>query len=341
MKELFLLIMLYVFQVDASSKVSVIVPVYNTEIYLSRCLESIINQSYKNIEIICINDGSLDSSLKILKNYAKKDSRIIVIDQKNTGVAGARNAGLNRATGEIITFVDSDDYIHPEMIEISLSTLIKYDSDIIMFMALNSSPISEKTNFKKIDMKNLKLTEQSVSDLNFSIKDKMRCIFCWNKIYKRSVINNTRFNTTVCLSEDFLFNFFVFNNAKKCVFLDEKLYYYTGDNQSLSRSVFTKAKVEYNKVILEETSKYSNFIPAKKRDEFFSDIVYCLLCYAFLTSFSLDVFLSACDVVCDFYFKNSYKVHQQSMIQELFIKCCLGLGKVRKMLDFSNKKIYI
>lgn len=331
MKKLFLLIILFVFQTNASPKVSVIVPVYNAEVYLSHCLESIINQSYKEIEIICINDGSRDGSLRILKNYAKKDSRIIVIDQKNTGVSGARNAGLNKAAGEFIAFVDSDDYIHPEMIEVSLNTLIQYDGDVIMFRAFHSDPINEKTDFKKIDVKNLKIAQQSVSDLNFGINN-MRCILCWNKLYKRSVINNTRFNTAVRLSEDFLFNFFVLNNAKKCIFLDEKMYYYTADNQSLSRSVFTKAKVEHNKVILEETSKYSNLIPVEKRDEFFADIAYHLLYHAFLVSFSLDVFLYACDVVYDFYLKNSYKIHQKSLIREIFIKCCLGLGRVRKIL---------
>ena len=93
--------------------VSVIIPVYNVEQYLSKCLDSVINQTFKNIEIICINDGSTDNSLKILNEYAMADKRIIVINQENSGVYAARNKGLQIANGKYISFVDSDDWIEP------------------------------------------------------------------------------------------------------------------------------------------------------------------------------------------------------------------------------------
>ena len=94
-------------------KISVIVPVYNMEKYLVRCLESIVNQTYPDLEIICVNDGSTDSSAKILETYASKDKRIKLITKENGGLSSARNAGINAATGEFITFVDSDDWIQP------------------------------------------------------------------------------------------------------------------------------------------------------------------------------------------------------------------------------------
>lgn len=95
-------------------KVSIIVPVYNVENYLRKCLDSLINQTLKNIEIICINDGSTDNSLSILEEYASKDERIIVINQENAGVSSARNRGLEIATGEYIAFVDADDSVTPD-----------------------------------------------------------------------------------------------------------------------------------------------------------------------------------------------------------------------------------
>ncbi len=98
-------------------KVSIIVPVYNVENYLDRCLDSLINQSFDDIEIICINDGSTDNSLSILKDYEKKDARVKIINKDNSGVSDCRNNGINVANGEYIVFVDSDDWIDVNMIE--------------------------------------------------------------------------------------------------------------------------------------------------------------------------------------------------------------------------------
>ena len=96
---------------------SVIIPVYNTEAYLKRCLDSVLGQTYKNIEVICVNDGSTDNSLQILKDYEKKDKRVLVIDKENGGVVSARKAGIKAASGEYCTYVDSDDWIEPNMYE--------------------------------------------------------------------------------------------------------------------------------------------------------------------------------------------------------------------------------
>ena len=109
---------------------SVIIPVYNVQEYLGRCLESVIQNTYKNLEIICINDGSTDHSFEILQEYAKKDRRFIVINQKNMGVSAARNTGLEIASGENIAFIDSDDWIHPQYFEILLKMQEICKSDI-------------------------------------------------------------------------------------------------------------------------------------------------------------------------------------------------------------------
>ncbi len=112
------------------AKVSVIVPVYNVEKYLEECIESLINQTLTDIEIICINDGSTDNSLKILEELQKKDNRIKIINQKNSGVSSARNNGIENATGEYIGFVDSDDWIDSDYYEKLYNTAKKYNSDI-------------------------------------------------------------------------------------------------------------------------------------------------------------------------------------------------------------------
>ena len=116
-----------------SPKVSIIIPVYNVEKYLEQCLDSIINQNLKNIEIICINDGSTDNSLKILKKYAKKDNRIIILSQTNLGAGAARNRGLAVAKGEYLSFLDADDFFYENMLSEAVHKLETSQSDIAVF----------------------------------------------------------------------------------------------------------------------------------------------------------------------------------------------------------------
>ena len=113
-----------------TEKITVIVPVYNVENYLNKCLDSLINQTYKNLEIIVINDGSTDNSGEICQEYAQKDNRIIYVEQENGGLSDARNAGLERMTGSYVTFVDSDDWVEPDYVEVLHNKLIGYQADI-------------------------------------------------------------------------------------------------------------------------------------------------------------------------------------------------------------------
>ena len=131
--------------------VSVIVPVYNCERYISACLDSIINQTLRDIEIVCVNDGSTDSSLDILKSYATSDSRIVVIDQDNMGPGGARNTGLYNSSGKYVIFIDSDDYIDSTMLE-KLCT------------------ISEKNITEITICKSYELSEDDIRSMDWSVK---------------------------------------------------------------------------------------------------------------------------------------------------------------------------
>lgn len=177
--------------------ISVIVPIYNVEEYLSTCIESILNQTYKNLEILLIDDGSTDNSGKICDMYAKQDSRCIVIHQLNKGLSGARNTGLDYATGEYISFVDGDDYIHPQMLEILYEALQKGDYDFSMalykevYVKENVLFISNYT-FQEFDqdqliygLYNTSRKRNNYSEMNFHV--------VWNKLYKKKLINNTYF----------------------------------------------------------------------------------------------------------------------------------------------------
>ena len=114
-------------------KVSVIIPVYNTENYLRACLDSVVNQTLRDIEIICVNDGSTDNSLSILKEYAQKDSRIVLINQKNAGVSVARNNAIAVAKGEYLAFLDSDDWFEPDAVETAYFKISQDKTDVVIF----------------------------------------------------------------------------------------------------------------------------------------------------------------------------------------------------------------
>ena len=133
-----------------NSLISVIVPVYNVEKYLPQCLNSIINQTYKNIEVVLVDDGSTDDSGNICEEYKKNDERIIVVHQKNSGLSAARNVGIEISTGEYITFIDSDDYISPDYIENLYSALEQYSADIAI---CDLKKVSEKVELWDIDYK--------------------------------------------------------------------------------------------------------------------------------------------------------------------------------------------
>lgn len=175
-------------------KITVILSVYNGEKYLKKALDSIINQSLKDIEIILINDGSQDSSLKILKEYEKTDSRIKIINnEKNLGLGTSRNIGLSIAKGEYISFVDCDDWIKKKIYEVSYSEAIKYNSDITMFQTANYDE-NDKT-FHLNDWSNLNQLNDSFYNRSFNSDDTKKFLFklpvsACQKIYRREFLNN-------------------------------------------------------------------------------------------------------------------------------------------------------
>ena len=207
--------------------ISVIVPVYNVERYLPRCLDSLINQTLKDIEIICINDGSPDNSLEILEEYAKKDSRIKVINQENAGLSAARNNGMSAASGEYIGFVDSDDWIDLDFYEKLYTAAKKYDADI----TAGCIKTWRKHNRNGVMLKYEK--EECSEDLNrkFYLSDFPETCNVWNRIYKTSELKKHHLEFEVGVYyEDVCFTVEALYCMKKLAVVPETYYNYERAN---------------------------------------------------------------------------------------------------------------
>ena len=185
--------------------ISIIVPVYNVERYLKKCLESCINQTYSNIEIILVNDGSTDTSLFICEEFTKKSNNVVLINQKNSGVSAARNKGLNKAKGDFIYFLDSDDWLELTMMEELVNLLENELPDVIIFGYAKVNNLGELVSKTKVDF-NYSIQMQSGGDKLMSLFDKGIGLTVWDKLIKREIIvkNKLHFNK-MRNAEDFIF----------------------------------------------------------------------------------------------------------------------------------------
>lgn len=209
--------------------ISVIMPVYKVEQYLEKCLDSIISNTYKNLEIICVNDGSPDGSLSILNRYAENDCRIVVIDQKNQGASAARNAGLKAAHGEYVAFIDSDDYIHKQYFMILAKCMIEKRADSVVCNALkvNSSDSIHEKCYKSAHYK--KLNAQQF------FKNYYARHMVWGRLYKKELLKDHAFSSEVKVSDDTLFNLEVIKTIDHphIYWVDLPLYYYLQRDDSI------------------------------------------------------------------------------------------------------------
>ncbi len=231
-----------------NSKISIIVPVYNTEQYLEKCLDSLINQTYNNIEILLIDDGSKDNSGKICDEYAKKDKRIKVIHQKNSGVSRARNNGLDNFTGNYVMFVDSDDWIEPNTCEILLKKIILEKKDMVIYNFYKERKnICEKNKDYYCELENIPSNEIQAKILAPTLNIKgIKCnglsLAC-NKIISGKIVKKHRFmfEGEKAIFEDGIFYYLLFENAINVGLSNDFLYHY--------RMLSTSATQAYNKSI--------------------------------------------------------------------------------------------
>lgn len=240
-------------------RISVVVPIYNVEKYLEKCLDSILEQTYKNLEIILVDDGSPDKCGEICEKYHQKDERIIVIHQENKGLSGARNTGLEKSTGKYICFIDSDDYINKNMIEILYNNLIETNSDISI------------CGFKQVNENDKIKRNNNLIEKNIKVLDKEKClkeliyhkyqldIVTWNKLYKKALFNNIRFPEGK-IYEDFATIPFLVDESNNICVTSEKLYYYVQRKGSINNNLKFNPKI-YD--LIENINKMENLIEKK------------------------------------------------------------------------------
>lgn len=232
-------------------KISIIVPCYNVEEYLRQCLDSIVNQTYTNLEIICVNDGSTDNTLSILNEYALSDKRIVIIDQENMGASQARNKALKVATGDYIAFVDGDDWIEEIAIEKAIEKITELNCDLV-FWSYNKCYIENIFSNHIYGTEEKILFGNSYADFYKTIfgltydqlsKPELLDSICtiWGKLYRKELIGNIQFVDlqTIGTFEDGLFNIQCLNNGKRAFYIPECLYNYRKDNAT---SITTKYK---------------------------------------------------------------------------------------------------
>lgn len=224
--------------------ISIIIPIYNVEKYIKQCVDSIINQTYKNIEIILVDDGSPDNCPEICDEYAKSDNRIKVIHKKNGGQSDARNAGLEKVTGDYVMFVDGDDWIDKDTCEKCIISA-KNDADLVMFSyrkengqkSYNKFIFSEDIIFNKDDFHN-KVHRRMAGPLEEELKTPENFLsLCtvWGKLYKKEIIGNNKFIDIKKIGsyEDGLFNLYIMKNVNKAIFLNKYFYHYRLNDNSI------------------------------------------------------------------------------------------------------------
>ena len=226
--------------------ISIIIPVYKVEKYLEKCIESVLKQTYTNLQIILVDDGSPDNCGKICDEYAKKDSRIEVIHKANGGLSDARNVGISKAKGRYIGFVDSDDYIKEDMYEILLNLIKKYDADVSI---CNLYDVIDGNEY--IRNKENGIREYSRLDiLKEVLLDKNIQSYAWNKLYKKELFDEVKYPIGKKY-EDIGTTFYIFEKCNKIVVTSEPEYYYLKRSDSLVNNVTESTVFDYMELILQ------------------------------------------------------------------------------------------
>lgn len=231
-------------------KISIIIPVYNSEKYLSRCIDSVINQTYKDLEVILINDGSTDDSLNVLKTYESLDNRIVIIDQKNQGVAKTRNKGLQKATGDYIMFIDNDDFLDTDYIETMYQGI--EDNDIVV------------SGYKRVTNNKI-LLNKIIKNNGFGIYEN---VAPWGKLIKKDYLikNDIKF-FSYPIGEDIIFNLKLYSLTNKIFVIDNSNYNWYFNDSSVSNTKqksFDKDIINlYKEMIKYDNNEYAHYFIAR------------------------------------------------------------------------------
>lgn len=248
--------------------VTIVIPVYNVEKYIRKCIESLQSQTYSNIEMIVVNDGTKDNSLNIVKEMATFDNRIKIISQENQGLSMARNTGIQNANGEYICFVDSDDFVHKDYVKLLLENVIENDADIGVcdFWYIDETG---KTWSRKEKKKKVYSNIEAIKDILTNEQDTE--VMTWNKLYKTSLFrDNSIYFPKGKLHEDNFTTYKLYYYANKIVLKPDKLYYYLQRKTSIMGKKFNTRRLDILQAV-EETKKFiqDKEIELKQEIEFY------------------------------------------------------------------------
>ncbi len=276
-----------------SPLISVIIAVYNPGKYLRPCLDSIVNQTYKNLEIILVDDGSTDESLAVCKEYAEKDNRVIVHHKENSGVSATRNKGIDLSHGDYYSFIDSDDYLEPDTYQYLIDIINKHNVDAVNFEHFITYPSKETIHKTSDDQYGLYNKADSMKRLVKSFP------FAWNKLFSKKIIDGIRFNEQIARGEDGLFARQAFDKAESAYFTSKPLYHYVQSEESAVRGKFRKSQLTAIKLI----DIYDSFFMDKYPD--LHSTVMCQL-MNLLTMLYVDMRSDDCD----------YRSEQKAVVKE-------------------------
>lgn len=239
-----------------NSLISIIVPVYNTELYLTQCIDSIVTQTYTNLDIILINDGSTDNSGKICDEYADKDSRIRVIHNQNSGVSAARNVGLGICKGEYVAFIDSDDYVAKDFIEKLYRAITENEVDLsicglekIGGIDIRSGKYDEKFQNQKILLPMSGILQNDELWFHSIDSNLIGCYLC-NKLFKKSLLHRFKLDTSLSIGEDMVYLIQYLLCIEKAYYIAEDLYKYRMNNNSAMNFAKTRKHNDTDRILL-------------------------------------------------------------------------------------------
>ena len=311
---------------------SIIVPIYNTEIYLRKCIDSLINQTLSNIEIILINDGSTDGSEAICNEYAKLYKNIIVINKENKGLSDSRNIGLKNARGKYIGFVDSDDWVSNKMFETLYKLCIKNDADIAQCDFYREYKNNEKLKLDNISQNNITIYSgnESLQLLDTQYGENM--VVLWNKIYKREIFEEIEFPIGK-INEDEYVTYKLLHKSKKIIDINVPMYHYRQRDNSIMNKEFNMNRLDIINALEERREYYKKHDLHQLAEK--TDAVIC----SYLKSFSSIVYN---ENITDK--ENILKVIKEYMLK-YYVKFLLNKqitfrGKISLTLCLLNGKIF-
>lgn len=315
--------------------ISIIVPIYNAEKFLLRCLESISNQTYANIEIILVDDGSTDKSKEICDSFVNRDKRFTYLYKENSGVSDARNFGLDNANGEYIGFCDADDWMEQDMLEKLMSSAIENDADAaVCSYTYDMNPSESKEDDTDV-IDSISAYRRIFSDYKFGG-------FIWNKIFKKSLIDNLRFNPDIRIYEDTLFSSEAILRANKVCCINSELYHYYYNFDSATKANFSKdtSSLEALKLLVEKTSSVDEIASQHAKKQLITYYSYYMLALCELAGFSKDKYNEIKKEAKSFYSRELLEIsgRNEKIKIRLFLSGTFGFWILRKLWNYQNQK---